>query len=85
VPSDDQASQNANASKGPTTGFFILVLGAVEVAVVYALLSVDSPIAVWAWRATETWPGRLILAAIGLAVICVSMITILTLAERRKH
>ena len=85
MSSENRAPLDANTSKGLTTGFFIVVLGAVEVGVVYALLAFDTPVALWAWRATETWPGRLMLAAIGLAVIVVSMIMILTLAERRKR
>ena len=80
-----ETAPDKRATGGPSTGLLILIFGAVEVAIVYALLAFDTPVSSLAWRATESWPGRLTLAGIGLAVIVVSMITILTFAERRQR
>jgi hypothetical protein len=60
------------------------MLGVFEVAIIYVLLVLETPISNWARREAETWPGRLLLAVIGLAVICMTMIVVLTLAERRR-
>lgn len=70
--------------RGLTTGVLLLMLGAFEVAIIYVLLAVETPISNWARREAETWPGRLLLAVIGLAVISTTMIVVLTFAERRR-
>lgn len=69
---------------GPNSGTIILALGAVEVAIIYLLLVVDSPVANWARRMSESWPGRLALAAVGITVICAGMFVLLTILERRR-
>jgi hypothetical protein len=54
------------------------------VAIVFALIVLETPFSRFARQAAETWPGRLMLASIGLAVIVVTMIILLTFVERRQ-
>lgn len=66
------------------TPVLVLILGLVQAGIIYALIAVDSPVSAFARRAAATWPGRLLLATIGMLVITVGMITLLTFLERRR-
>lgn len=59
------------------------MFGSVEILVVYLLLALDSPLAAWANRAAESWPGRFALAALGWLLISVVMIVVLSVTEAR--
>lgn len=81
---NDGQSTRQPTRGGLTSGVLILLLGAFEVAIIYGLLALDGPIAQWARGAAESWAGRFLLAAIGLAIIIVTMIVLLTILERRQ-
>ena len=83
-PRRPQVESEEPSSGGPTTGLLILGVGAAEVAIIFALIALDSPVSGFARKAAETWPGRFILASIGMAVIVVMMIILLTIVERRQ-
>ena len=70
---------NAPPPKPPrsiATPLVILSFGAVQVGIIAALLVIESPVQRLALRASESWPGRLALAAVGLTIINVLMIEI---------
>jgi hypothetical protein len=83
-PRQTPADSKQPLSGGPTTGLLILAFGAAEVAIIVALLALETPVSHFARQAAETWPGRFMLASIGLAVIVVTMIILLTIVERRQ-
>jgi len=75
---------DSTPNRGPTTGLLVLLFGVAQVAILFGLLVVDNPLGSWARRQADTWPGRILLAAIGWGVISASMIVLLTIAERRS-
>lgn len=79
-----QADPEQPLRRGPTTGLLILAFGAAEVAIIFSLLVIETPVSRFARQAAETWPGRFVLASIGLSVIIVTMIVLLTIVERRQ-
>lgn len=70
--------------QGPSTGLLILAFGVAEVAIIFALVGLETPVSHFARQAAESWPGRIMLASIGLAVIVITMIILLTIVERRQ-
>jgi hypothetical protein len=67
-----------------TSLIILLALGGAEVAIIYAALVFDTPLRLFANRAADSWPGRVMLASLGWGIISVGMIVLLTIVERRN-
>ena len=81
---EDHQEASTPHRRGPTTGLLILLFGVAQVVIIFGLLVFDNPLGAWARRQAETWPGRIILAAIGWGVLSASMVVVLTIVERRS-
>ena len=78
---------SSSMQAGPHHGPF-LVLGlpfALEVATLYFLITVETPLTPLVGRLQESAFGLFVLACFGLLVVCAVMPIVLTIAERRRR
>jgi Co/Zn/Cd efflux system component len=77
-------ADGAKSSRGPGSLVYIGVLGAAQVAILYVLLAVETPLSPAVHRLVEKPSGVIVLALFGLSVVVVGMWAFTSWAERHQ-